>query len=1315
MYKGRGYQQRSRGAADLNVKAEGATLYQEIIASPLMVAPTPTGGSSLAHLPDPSLLRPTTSQSQSRRSSRAKSVSQPGIGALGTFASGIGSGIGSGSGSGVGLGVASNSAAGRKKSGTMPRISLNTMEPDIGIHFGLDPQFQHPHDPGFGSLVSGDEFGGLHGVHDFLNGSGDLDGDGDGEGEMEDRLEESLRRRRSSVKRPGTSSKAFSKANPAKAANASTVSLQRPDSRSSFSHSHPTEASAVSHLSVPHLEYEVPRDWDTEAGLDVNREHLLPSYRSVVKAAHDTETSHHLEDEPTQSPAQARRESLDVVRPSKSLPASRPMSRVDHSRKVQNQSLSVERAASAAASMFDSSIVSRDLIPEGEMSMGIMHNEDIARKISSADPTKRDVRYDKLKNFRTTTPPPPSRSGFEERATTPLGKYQQQLVREQQEKKRLQVLSNFRGPQDHKSVLNISGLLQNEPSQEEPDREQKESFDVSKTVALLLAANDKQFNQRIHSRGNAIFESMLADAKKKKEKMVAEGVDESTATAMMIQLELKAYDKAYQDIQKHLRDQNAEVGRIVTKIYTYLRNLVTELPDKLKECAWRIQELDGNSKELKSKIAELSQDKLNNEQSIRVKTQEVSVLQHRCEYLQHELEESYGRIRAQEKERDQALDKVQDEKNNIKILEHQIRELMIANRNSNVHSQNVAKELEETLLKYQALEKELANYKLHGDINGRSRRMSDDEEELLRTPAQDDRDLKQLAQSFMQSINQNGLDSDGGSNSDSGKGLGAKGLKKKKKSIAPLKKGSAGSGLKLTGSKKDDDTTQLDEIQARMSRLQPSGSVDVHGDSSKKISLLMERLAALELAAGKKPGETDHDLNPKANVVTNPKRYIAYLDELDREPGFSKRGIRGVEWLIIMIEGLYDEKYINDSADLLQGLEVDPLPEFLIGWSLQKKGSKKLSRQFLWDVYASAKKFKKDSLATHFFFEFLEESYDVEELTYFLRCRHALKDIKLPPGLKQKEKDTKSSDQQSAEPVKIPVTHCKAVLQTILRHKNDDFIQGILFKAQNYATTPNSASSKVVGSNPSTPQNAQQGFRSRRISSSFLAPGSVATVDLYEILRILMDEFQADKTVISEKSGAFFKSMDTDADGLLTEPEYRALCSQMHPFLSQREAFKLYLHAVSTSGKDGIDLEHVQQPLPRKLLTLRQHQFVVPEIQLEFSPTEEQEVTQLLSYRWQQLAPMWGIISSSFPDSDPALLIRIEDEVNQMNHSLKCGRYQSAIQLYRTNIQNIIWFLNSHPQVGSVNWETLGKELETAQQLIQIRASRIPRPEEKAE
>lgn len=93
------------------------------------------------------------------------------------------------------------------------------------------------------------------------------------------------------------------------------------------------------------------------------------------------------------------------------------------------------------------------------------------------------------------------------------------------------------------------------------------------------------------------------------------------------------------------------------------------------------------------------------------------------------------------------------------------------------------------------------------------------------------------------------------------------------------------------------------------------------------------------------------------------------------------RGPKPINWVIHSIRGIYDEKTVDDQT------EIQTLPSYLLQWGLRQFGSPELREKGIYDLIYSSQYYEQRSLEVALFCRFLDNSWTVEQLTFFLKCR----------------------------------------------------------------------------------------------------------------------------------------------------------------------------------------------------------------------------------------------------------------------------------------------------------------------------------------
>jgi hypothetical protein len=106
--------------------------------------------------------------------------------------------------------------------------------------------------------------------------------------------------------------------------------------------------------------------------------------------------------------------------------------------------------------------------------------------------------------------------------------------------------------------------------------------------------------------------------------------------------------------------------------------------------------------------------------------------------------------------------------------------------------------------------------------------------------------------------------------------------------------------------------------------------------------------------------------------------------------------LRPVTWLMRMVEDLYEARYAKDIESLRRaGPEGDgggedaspPFPDFVAGFLERKYGVGGVAAQHCWDLLYTAHTLRREVLAVETFARFMEESYDADDLLFYLYAR----------------------------------------------------------------------------------------------------------------------------------------------------------------------------------------------------------------------------------------------------------------------------------------------------------------------------------------
>lgn len=107
---------------------------------------------------------------------------------------------------------------------------------------------------------------------------------------------------------------------------------------------------------------------------------------------------------------------------------------------------------------------------------------------------------------------------------------------------------------------------------------------------------------------------------------------------------------------------------------------------------------------------------------------------------------------------------------------------------------------------------------------------------------------------------------------------------------------------------------------------------------------------------------------------------------------------RALPWVMRLVEELYDLRYTRDIAELKEetnddgaaGLSSQPFPEFVYDFFKKRYGLQSIVQSSIWDLVYSVDKLRNETLEVGIFARFLDETYDVDDLLFFLYVRSVI-------------------------------------------------------------------------------------------------------------------------------------------------------------------------------------------------------------------------------------------------------------------------------------------------------------------------------------
>ena len=105
---------------------------------------------------------------------------------------------------------------------------------------------------------------------------------------------------------------------------------------------------------------------------------------------------------------------------------------------------------------------------------------------------------------------------------------------------------------------------------------------------------------------------------------------------------------------------------------------------------------------------------------------------------------------------------------------------------------------------------------------------------------------------------------------------------------------------------------------------------------------------------------------------------------------------RPIAWLMRHVEEIFDSRYAKDTAELrgevdaadaAEGSSATPFPTFVVDFFSKRYGLRSLIDQTCWDLLASVGALRRSHMEVEVFARFLEESFDPDDLLFFLYVR----------------------------------------------------------------------------------------------------------------------------------------------------------------------------------------------------------------------------------------------------------------------------------------------------------------------------------------
>ena len=111
---------------------------------------------------------------------------------------------------------------------------------------------------------------------------------------------------------------------------------------------------------------------------------------------------------------------------------------------------------------------------------------------------------------------------------------------------------------------------------------------------------------------------------------------------------------------------------------------------------------------------------------------------------------------------------------------------------------------------------------------------------------------------------------------------------------------------------------------------------------------------------------------------------------------------RPIAWVMRLIEEIYDARYTHDTSELREDIEENEgenkkpkhhardFPSFVVKFFSKRYGLQQLVYQTCWDLLYNVDRYRQEYLEVDIFAQFLEESYDPDDLLFFLYVRSVI-------------------------------------------------------------------------------------------------------------------------------------------------------------------------------------------------------------------------------------------------------------------------------------------------------------------------------------
>ena len=174
-----------------------------------------------------------------------------------------------------------------------------------------------------------------------------------------------------------------------------------------------------------------------------------------------------------------------------------------------------------------------------------------------------------------------------------------------------------------------------------------------------------------------------------------------------------------------------------------------------------------------------------------------------------------------------------------------------------------------------------------------------------------------------------------------------------------------------------------------------NGNIKLEGENFDFLRLFASKLAndAIDNAISKSPTTTKmtQTLSKQAKfeietqkvpIIKEKTRFVSMLNS-----DYSIRNPKRFDWFLTTIRSLYDEKASDNEKRIIEKLPIKPFPEFILEYAKKKLILDFVSDQFSWDVHITSHEHFHRSLEAEMFTSFLDETYNKDQLSFFLKIR----------------------------------------------------------------------------------------------------------------------------------------------------------------------------------------------------------------------------------------------------------------------------------------------------------------------------------------